>query len=50
MTDFAKVAEAAGAYGERVEEPAAVGAAVRRCLDQVRGGRTAILHARVTRL
>ncbi len=50
MTDFAKVAEAAGAYGERVESPAAVEAAIQRCLEQVRGGRTAILHARVTRL
>ncbi len=50
VMDFAKIAEAAGAYGERVEDPAAVEGAVQRCIEQVRGGRMAILHARVTRL
>ena len=47
---FAKVAEAAGAYGELVEDPAQVEAAIARCLAQVRGGRSAVLHARVTPL
>jgi len=50
VMDFAKVAEAAGAYGERIEEPEAVEGAIQRCLAQVRGGRMAILHAHVTRL
>ncbi len=48
--DFAKVAEAAGAYGERVSDPADVPAAIQRCLAEVRGGRAALLHARVTPL
>ncbi|MCW5748307.1 MAG: thiamine pyrophosphate-requiring protein [Alphaproteobacteria bacterium] len=48
--NFAKVAEAAGAYGELLTDPAEVEAAVARCLAAVRGGRTALLHARVTRL
>ena len=48
--NFAKVAEAAGAYGERVEDPAGVPAAIGRCLAAVRGGRAAVLHARVTPL
>jgi len=47
---FAKVAEAAGAYGELVEDPAQVEAAIARCLAEVRGGRSAVLHARVTPL
>ncbi len=48
--DFAKIAEAAGAYGETVSDPADVPAAIRRCLAEVRGGRAALLHARVTPL
>jgi acetolactate synthase-1/2/3 large subunit len=48
--DFAKVGEAFGAYGEKVSDPAQVPAAIERCLKEVRGGRTAILHACVTRL
>ncbi|HJQ58411.1 MAG TPA: thiamine pyrophosphate-requiring protein [Vineibacter sp.] len=48
--NFAKVAEAAGAYGELLTDPAGVEAAVARCLAEVRAGRTALLHARVTRL
>ena len=48
--DFAKVAEAAGAHGELVSDPAAVEGAVARCLAAVRGGRSAVLHARVTKL
>ncbi len=48
--NFAKVAEAAGAYGERVEDPDVVPAAIQRCLAAVRGGRAAVLHARVTPL
>ena len=48
--DFSKIAEAFGAYGEKITEPAEVPAALARCVKEVRGGRTAILHARVTRL
>src|SRR3954468_2499212 len=48
--DFAKVAEAAGAYGELVSDPEAVESAVTRCLAAVKAGRSAILHARVTKL
>src|SRR5580693_8125971 len=48
--DFAKVAEAAGAYGELVSDPAAIEGAIARCLDAVRSGRSAVLHAKVTKL
>jgi acetolactate synthase-1/2/3 large subunit len=48
--NFAKIAEAAGGYGEVVEDPDAVPAAIGRCLAAVRGGRAAVLHARVTPL
>jgi acetolactate synthase I/II/III large subunit len=48
--DFAKVAEAAGAHGELVSDPDAVEGAIARCLEAVRGGRSAILHAKVTKL
>ncbi|HTR86851.1 MAG TPA: thiamine pyrophosphate-requiring protein [Reyranella sp.] len=48
--DFAKVAEAAGAHGELVSDPDAVEGAVARCLAALKEGRSAILHARVTKL
>jgi acetolactate synthase-1/2/3 large subunit len=48
--DFSKVGEAFGAYGVKVADPAELPAAIERCLKEVRGGRTAILHACVTRL
>ena len=48
--NFAKVAEAAGGYGELVSDPADVAGAIQRCLKEVRGGRSAVLHARVTPL
>ncbi len=48
--NFAMVAEAAGAHGELVSEPDAVEGAIARCLEAVRGGRSAILHAKITRL
>jgi len=48
--NFAKVGEAAGAYGEVLTEPDAVPAAIQRCLKEVRGGRSAVLHVRVTPL
>ncbi|UYN96817.1 MAG: thiamine pyrophosphate-requiring protein [Enhydrobacter sp.] len=47
--DFARIAEASGAYGELVSDPDEVEAAIARCLKAVRGGQAAVLHARVTR-
>jgi acetolactate synthase-1/2/3 large subunit len=48
--DFAKVGEAFGAHGEKVSDPAEVPAALARCIEAVRSGRAALLHARVTRI
>ncbi|MDH4191373.1 MAG: thiamine pyrophosphate-dependent enzyme, partial [Betaproteobacteria bacterium] len=48
--DFAKLAESAAAYGERVSEPDALRGALERCLAAVRAGRSAVLHAQVTPL
>jgi acetolactate synthase I/II/III large subunit len=48
--DFSKVVEAAGGYGEQLVEPAEVPAAIARCLAEVRSGRSALLHTRVTKL
>jgi len=47
---FTKVGEAFGAYAEEVGDPADVTAAIARCVKEVRGGRAALLHARVTRM
>jgi len=47
---FTKVAEAFGAYGEEVSDPADVPAAIARCLKEVRGGRAALMHVRVTKM
>lgn len=48
--EFSKIGEAFGAYGEKVVNPEDVPAALARCVKEVRGGRAAILHARVTKL
>jgi acetolactate synthase-1/2/3 large subunit len=48
--DFAKIAHSAGAYGECVEEPADVQAAIARCLEATRNGQAALLHVKVTPL
>ncbi len=47
--DFARMAEAAGAYGEVVADPAAVAEAIERCLAAVRSGQSAVLHVRVAK-
>ena len=47
---FTKIGEAFGAYGEKVSDPADVPAALAPCIKEVRGGRSALLHARVTRM
>ena len=41
--DFAKEAEAAGAYGENVKDPAQVGPALARGLEQIRSGDPAVI-------
>lgn len=48
--EFSKIAEAAGAYGEVLDDPAALPEAIRRCLAEVRGGRSAVLHVRIAPL
>jgi len=48
--DFAKEAEAAGAYGENVRDPAEVGAALRRGLERTRAGQPAVISAWLPRL
>ncbi|KTT14179.1 thiamine pyrophosphate-requiring protein [Pseudacidovorax intermedius] len=48
--DFAGVAEAAGAHGERLADPADVEAAVARCIRALDEGRSALLHARIAPL
>jgi acetolactate synthase-1/2/3 large subunit len=45
--EFTKICEAAGGYGERVDDPEAVPAAIQRCLKEVRGGRSALAHVRI---
>jgi acetolactate synthase-1/2/3 large subunit len=48
--EFSKIGEAFGAYGEKVTDPDEVPAALARAVKEVRGGRAAILHLRVTKL
>jgi acetolactate synthase-1/2/3 large subunit len=48
--EFARIGQAFGAHAEKVSDPADVPAAIARCVKEVRGGRAALLHARVTRL
>jgi acetolactate synthase-1/2/3 large subunit len=48
--DFAKVGEAFGAYGKKLTDPAEIPATLDRALQEIRGGRSALLHVTVTRL
>ena len=48
--EFGKVAEAFGAYAEKVSDPAEVPAAIARCAKEVCSGRTVLLHVKVTRM
>jgi acetolactate synthase I/II/III large subunit len=48
--DFAAIAEAAGAHGERLSDPREAEAAIARCLQALRDGRSALLHARIAPL
>ncbi|GKQ39056.1 thiamine pyrophosphate-dependent enzyme [Streptomyces sp. A012304] len=47
--DFARLAEACGAYGERVDDPAAVPDALKRALAENAAGRPAVLDFAVAR-
>lgn len=47
-SDFAKLAETAGGYGENVTETAEVGPALQRGLDRVREGVSAVIAVRIT--
>lgn len=49
-TDFAAIAEAAGAHGERLADPAEVTASIKRCLAALDSGQSALLHVRITPL
>ena len=48
--DFAKEAEAAGAYGENVTDPAEVEPALRRGLERIRAGQPAVISVWLARL
>lgn len=48
--DFAGVAEAAGAHGERLSDPKDIDAAIARCIRALDEGRSALLHARIAPL
>ena len=48
--DFAKEAEACGAYGENVRDPAEVGPALKRGLAQIRSGKPAVIAVWLPRL
>jgi acetolactate synthase-1/2/3 large subunit len=41
--DYIKIAAAFGAYGERLEDPGDIEAAIKRCLERTAGGNTALL-------
>lgn len=45
--DFTKVVESAGGYGEKIDDPEQVAGAIARCLKEVRGGRSALLHVKI---
>ena len=45
--EFAMLAESCRAYGEKVEDPAEVPAALERALEQIRNGRAAVLDVRI---
>ncbi len=48
--DFSRIAEASGAYGAKVDHPDGVADALASCMREVRKGRSALLHACVTRI
>ena len=48
--DFAAEAASAGAYGENVDDPAEVGPAIQRGLEQIRAGKPAVISVWLKRL
>jgi acetolactate synthase-1/2/3 large subunit len=48
--DFAKEAEACGAHGENVRDPAEVGPALRRARAAIRSGKPAVVSVWLARL
>ena len=47
--EYAMLAQACHAYGEKVEDPAQVKPALRRALDEARGGKPAVVDVRIER-
>jgi acetolactate synthase-1/2/3 large subunit len=47
---FEQVAQAFGAFGESVDDPAALEGAIERCVAAVDGGQSAVLAVKVTPL
>ena len=47
--DFALIAQACRAYGQTVEDPSALPSVLKKALDQVRGGKAAVLDVRIER-
>jgi acetolactate synthase-1/2/3 large subunit len=45
---FEQVAQAFGAHGESVDDPAVLEAAIQRCITAVDGGQSAVLAVKVT--
>ena len=45
--DYDMLTQSCRAYGEKVEDPSDVPVALERALDQVRGGRFAVLDVRI---
>jgi acetolactate synthase-1/2/3 large subunit len=48
--EFAKIAEAADGYGEKLTDPSQVREAISRCIAAVREGRSALLHVHTNKL
>lgn len=48
--DFARLAGACGAHGERVSVPAEIEAAIARCMRAIGAGQSAVLHVDIARL
>jgi acetolactate synthase-1/2/3 large subunit len=49
-SDFAAIAEAAGAHGERLVDPSQTEVGIARCLAALDAGQSALLHVRITPL
>ena len=45
--EYAQIAQACGAYGERIEDPQDIENALGRAIEQVRGGKAAVLDVKI---